>query len=77
VYNVCSGRDVAMAEVARDLLRLAGADLELVTDPALVRPVDVPRLRGDATLLRETTGWLPVIPLATTLADVLASWEAD
>ena len=77
VYNVCSGRDVAMAEVARDLLRLAGADLELVTDPALVRPVDVPRLRGDATLLRETTGWVPVIPLATTLADVLASWEAD
>ena len=77
VYNVCSGRDVAMAEVAHDLLRLAGADLELVTDPALVRPVDVPRLRGDATLLRETTGWVPVIPLATTLADVLASWEAD
>ena len=77
VYNVCSGRDIAMAEVAHDLLRLAGADLELVTDPALVRPVDVPRLRGDATLLRETTGWLPVIPLATTLADVLASWEAD
>jgi GDP-4-dehydro-6-deoxy-D-mannose reductase len=77
VYNVCSGRDIAMAEVAHDLLRLAGADLELVTDPALVRPVDVPVLRGDATLLRETTGWEPVIPLATTLADVLASWEAD
>jgi GDP-4-dehydro-6-deoxy-D-mannose reductase len=77
VYNVCSGRDIAMAEVAHDLLRLAGADLELVTDPALVRPVDVPVLRGDATLLRETTGWQPVIPLATTLADVLSSWEAD
>ena len=77
VYNVCSGRDVSMAEVAHDLLRLAGADLDLVTDPALVRPVDVPVLRGDATRLRETTGWEPVIPLATTLADVLSSWEAD
>jgi len=77
VYNVCSGRDVAMSEVAHDLLRLADADLELVTDPALVRPVDVPVLRGDATLLRETTGWEPAIPLATTLADVLSSWEAD
>jgi GDP-4-dehydro-6-deoxy-D-mannose reductase len=77
VYNVCSGRDVSMAEVAHDLLRLAGADLELVTDPALVRPVDVPVLRGDATRLREATGWEPVIPLATTLADVLSSWEAD
>ena len=48
VYNVCSGRDVAMSEVAAQLLELAGTDLALETDPALVRPVDVPVLRGDA-----------------------------
>jgi GDP-4-dehydro-6-deoxy-D-mannose reductase len=76
VYNVCSGRDVAMSEVADDLLRLAGVDLSLETDSKLVRPVDVPVLRGDAGLLRAATGWRPKIPLATTLADVLSSWEA-
>ena len=32
-YNVCSGKDVAISEVADDLLSLARADLELVTDP--------------------------------------------
>jgi len=77
VYNVCSGHDVAMSEVADDLLRLAGVDISLETDPELVRPVDVPVLRGDAGLLRAATGWQPKIPLATTLADVLSSWEAD
>jgi len=77
VYNVCSGRDVAMSEVAAQLLELAGADLTLETDPELVRPVDVPVLRGSAGRLQATTGWQSVIPLATTLADVLASWEAD
>jgi GDP-4-dehydro-6-deoxy-D-mannose reductase len=77
VYNVCSGRDVAISEVAAQLLELAGASLELVTDPALVRPVDVPVLRGDAGRLQAATGWTPSIPLATTLADVLASWESD
>jgi GDP-4-dehydro-6-deoxy-D-mannose reductase len=77
VYNVCSGRDVAMSDVAAQLLTLAGADLTLETDPALLRPVDVPVLRGDAGLLRAVTGWEPTIPLATTLADVLSSWEAD
>jgi GDP-4-dehydro-6-deoxy-D-mannose reductase len=77
VYNVCSGHDVAMSEVAERLLELAGAGLSLQTDPALVRPVDVPVLRGDAGKLRAATGWVPQIPLATTLADVLASWEAN
>jgi GDP-4-dehydro-6-deoxy-D-mannose reductase len=77
IYNVCSGHDVAISEVAEQLLALAGARLELVTDPDLVRPVDVPVLRGDGGLLRAATGWSPSIPLATTLADVLTSWEAD
>jgi GDP-4-dehydro-6-deoxy-D-mannose reductase len=77
IYNVCSGKDVAIADVAAELLTLAQADLELVTDPALVRPVDVPVLQGDAGRLQAATGWVPSIPLATTLADVLASWEAD
>ena len=77
IYNVCSGRDVAISEVAENLLSLAGADLELVTDPDLVRPVDVPVLRGDARRLHAATGWSPAISLATTLADVLASWETD
>jgi GDP-4-dehydro-6-deoxy-D-mannose reductase len=77
VYNVCSERDVAMSEVAAQLLALAGIALGLETDPELVRPVDVPVLRGDAGSLRRATGWQPTIPLATTLADVLSSWEAD
>ena len=77
VYNVCSGRDVAMSEVATRLLELAGVDLTLETDPSLVRPVDVPVLRGSAERLRVATGWEPHIPLAATLADVLTSWETD
>jgi GDP-4-dehydro-6-deoxy-D-mannose reductase len=77
VYNVCSGRDVAMSEVAAQLLELADADLTLETDPALLRPVDVPVLRGSAARLQAATGWEPRIPLAATLADVLASWESD
>ena len=75
VYNVCSGHDVAVAEVAARLLALAGTDLELVTDPSLVRPVDVPVLRGDPARLEAATGWKPEIPLDDTLADVLAYWE--
>ena len=75
VYNVASGVDVSIAEIAASLLTLAGADLEFVEDPALIRPVDVPVLRGDAGRLREATGWSPRIPLKATLADVLESFR--
>lgn len=74
VYNVCSGRDVAIAEVAQRLLRLAATDLRLVPDPSLMRPVDVPVVRGDPTRIRDVTGWQPRITLDTTLRDVLDQW---
>jgi GDP-4-dehydro-6-deoxy-D-mannose reductase len=75
VYNVCSGRDVAIADVAARLLRLADSDLALVADPELMRPVDVPVVRGDPTKLFEATGWRPRFELDTTLRDVLDQWR--
>ncbi len=75
VYNVCSGRDVSIREIADRLLDLAGSSLEFETDPSLVRPVEVPVLRGDSGRLAAATGWKPEIPLEQTLADVLAYWR--
>lgn len=77
VYNLCTGRDVAIADIAERLLALAGASLALVSDPSLVRPVDVPVLRGDPARVEAATGWKPEIPLDDTLRDVLAYWEAQ
>ncbi len=75
VYNVCSGHDVAIQEIADGLLGLAGASLTLAVDPALVRPVEVPELRGDPTRVQGATSWKPEIPLGQTLADVLDYWR--
>lgn len=76
VYNVCSGRAVAVHDVARRLIELSGAALELVVDADLVRPVEVPVMRGDASRIRAATGWEPEIPLDETLAAVLEDWRA-
>jgi GDP-4-dehydro-6-deoxy-D-mannose reductase len=75
IYNVCSGRDVSIREIADGLLALAGTTLEFEVDPTLVRPVEVPVLRGDPTRLVEATGWTPEVSLDRTLADVLAYWR--
>jgi GDP-4-dehydro-6-deoxy-D-mannose reductase len=70
-YNVCSGRDVSVRELADRLLTMAHRPMELRADPSLERPIDVPVLRGDSSLLRRTTGWTPEIPLDQTLTDLL------
>jgi GDP-4-dehydro-6-deoxy-D-mannose reductase len=76
VYNVCSGRDVSIQEIADRLLAAAGSSVRLVPDPELMRPIEIPVLRGDPGLLTRTTGWTPELTLDQTLADVLAYWRA-
>jgi GDP-4-dehydro-6-deoxy-D-mannose reductase len=74
-YNVCTGRDVVIGDLAQRLIDLSGVDLELRTGTVELRPIDVPVLRGDPSMLREATGWEAEIPLDETLLDVLASWR--
>jgi GDP-4-dehydro-6-deoxy-D-mannose reductase len=40
-----------------------------------MRAHDVPEVRGDASRLREATGWAPEIPLEQTVADALDAWR--
>jgi GDP-4-dehydro-6-deoxy-D-mannose reductase len=76
VYNVCSGRDVAMSEIAEMLVSMAVEPMDLVVDPELQRTVDLPVLRGDNRRLQTATGWEQTIPLDQTLSDVLDDWRA-
>jgi GDP-4-dehydro-6-deoxy-D-mannose reductase len=50
--------------------------MRLEVDPSLLRPVEVPVLRGDATKLRDITGWKPEIPIEQTLTDLLDDQRA-
>lgn len=71
-YQVCSGVDVSIGELAEALVSQARSPMELVADPDLQRPVDLPVLRGSYDKLAAATGWAPQIPLDETLADLLA-----
>jgi GDP-4-dehydro-6-deoxy-D-mannose reductase len=70
-YNVAGGRTAEMSEVLELLIGLAQAPIEVEPDPARGRPSDLPVVCGDASRLREATGWEPMIPLEQTLADTL------
>ncbi len=71
IYNVCTGEDVSMAQVAESMAEIANVEIEFVPDPSLMRPVDIPVLRGDPQKLKMATDWAPQYSLRETLADVL------
>ncbi len=67
IYNVATGRPVSIGRILESLLALSEVTLE-------VRATNGRRsvLTGDSSKFRAATGWRPEIPLARTLADLLA-----
>lgn len=70
-YNVCSGVDRSIAELVQLILECTGRSIELIPDPELQRPSDLPVLRGDPSKIHEATRWSPQIPLETTIEDIV------
>ena len=71
VYNVASGHDVALSEVAEEIRRRINPGIEMLVDPELLRPVEVPVSRGSFEKIHEATGWEPTITLAQSLDDAI------
>lgn len=72
IYNVGSGKAVEIGKILDQLLALANKSLQKVIDREKLRPVDNPTVQADIGKIK-ALGWLPKIPLAQTLADVLES----
>ncbi|HSV46286.1 MAG TPA: GDP-mannose 4,6-dehydratase [Ramlibacter sp.] len=77
IYNVCSGRELKLADLLADLLALAGADAQIVPDPARMRPAEQRRMCGDNRKLVAATGWQPRHPLQDTLRQLIAYWHKE
>ena len=73
VFNIASGSPVKIQHLLDGCIALSGRDIPVRQDPARFKPVDVPTIVGDATRLRELTGWGPTIGWRESLAD---TWEA-
>ncbi|WP_314224841.1 GDP-mannose 4,6-dehydratase [Streptomyces zaehneri] len=76
VYNLCTGRGVSVRTLVETMISLVDGSLDYRQDPALVRGADARNLIGDPGKTQAQTGWRAVIPLATSLGDVLAEARA-
>ena len=75
VYNLGSGRGVAIQEVLNSLLVMSSISIEIKQDPQRLVPADVPELVCDATKFIRLTGWKTEIPFQDTLKRVLNYWR--
>ncbi len=74
-YNVGSGKAVPIQYILDQILNLSTVPITIETDPAKLRPVDVPIIEADTKKIREATGWTPQIPLMQTLNETLEYWR--
>ena len=75
VYNVCSGQPRSVQSLLDIMLSLSTAKIEQRTDPSKFRVADTPISFGDASRIRQATGWEPRIPFEQTVADILNYWR--
>jgi len=75
VYNLCSGKRFAVADILKRLLSLASVPIEVIQDPEKFRPVDMPEVAGDCRLIQSRFGLFPEIPMERTLLDLLNDWR--
>lgn len=69
-YNVASGSGIALGDLLRMLLAHARAPIEVVEDPARLRPADLTYLVGDASRLN-ALGYAPRHTISQTLEALL------
>ncbi len=69
--NLCSGKPQAVEGILALLREITGHDPELIADPALFRPDEIPSVWGSDTRLRATLGRGHLVPLEDTLRSLL------
>jgi GDP-4-dehydro-6-deoxy-D-mannose reductase len=70
-YNVASGEAQSIQHLLDTLLSFVDIDINVHIDETRLRPVKISILLGDATRLREHTGWQPQYTFEQSLLDVL------
>jgi len=75
VYNVCSGKAVALREILDLLLSFSSQKIEVQVDSNKLRKADIPLLLGENQKVKKETSWEPEVPLKQSLHDLLEYWR--
>jgi GDP-4-dehydro-6-deoxy-D-mannose reductase len=75
VYNVCSDVPLRIDTLVSSLVGASRTQIEVRSEPSLMRVVEIRHQWGNSCKLRKATGWEPGYKLEQTLTDVLDDWR--
>jgi GDP-4-dehydro-6-deoxy-D-mannose reductase len=75
IYNLCSSKTYSIEKLLDILRDLSTQTIEVVQDKARLRPVDIPKLWGDNSLIKEKFNLRPQYEIRQTLSDLLNYWR--
>jgi len=70
-YNVCRGEAFSIRKLLDKLCEQSSVELTIQLDKERIRPLDVPRVVGDSSKLRQDTAWHPTLEIQQSLTDIL------
>jgi GDP-4-dehydro-6-deoxy-D-mannose reductase len=76
VLNIASGRTIAIKAILDMLLSFSNVETRVETDPARLRPNEIPVASGNAALAERLLGWTPKTEFNRTLRTVLDDYRA-
>lgn len=71
VYNICSGKGIALAEIIHQIADLLSITIEGKVNPEFIRPGDNQKIVGSYEKIHEELAWEPKIALYQTLQDMI------
>jgi UDP-glucose 4-epimerase len=74
VFNVGTGAAHSVAEIVEALRQVLGRPIEIVQDPARLRPVERLLLVSDVSRIRRITGWAAGLTLEESLRDIVVDY---
>lgn len=77
IFQLCSGRSVAMRRVLEMLLKLSRARISVRVDKTRLRKADIPILKGDNRKAVRELGYTPKHSLLCTVSDTLDYWRDE
>ena len=75
IYNLCSGRDYPVSDIALRLAAHMGVTVEIISDPQLCRPVDRPSQLGNPAKTAADLGWRVCRTLDDSIATIVRAWR--